>query len=93
MFGAALYIIGKIVMMFNLLGLACEILIFVGELVGAAGVLLLFTCSDVDGDEYIHPNQKVYLKTGIPRNGEVKLEVKMEVEIEVKMDAPILQPN
>ena len=41
-----------------------------------------------------HPKQKVYLKTGIPRNGEVevevKLEVKMEVEMEVKMDAPIL---
>ena len=41
-----------------------------------------------------HPNQKVYLKTGIPRNGEVemevKLEVKMEVEMEVKMDSPIL---
>ena len=41
-----------------------------------------------------HPNQKVYLKTGIPRNGEVEmeinLEVKMEVEMEVKMDAPIL---
>ena len=39
----------------------------------------------------------VYLKTGIPRNGEVemevKLEVKMEVEMEVKMEAPILQPN
>ena len=40
-----------------------------------------------------HPNQKVYLKTGIPIEMEVKLEVKMEVEMEVKMDAPILRPN